>query len=270
MAGTKRTMQRAKKSLGQNFLVDETIVKRIVDALDLDGGDRVIEIGPGRGALTDYLVAFDVTVAAIELDRDLISPLKARYFGASALQILERDALTVKYDEVFGGETDSEVKLVANLPYYISTPILQVLADQRSAFSRLVLMFQREVAERIAAPPGSSDRGYLTVIVESAFSVEHLFDVPPIAFEPMPKVWSSVVRLTPKGAFNGNEVLFRRTVSAGFAQKRKTILNNLKSYSANASMVLASAGVEASRRAETLSLEEWLRLFTAFEEREIR
>ncbi|MBL8185312.1 MAG: ribosomal RNA small subunit methyltransferase A [Blastocatellia bacterium] len=270
MKGSKHTAKRAKKSLGQNFLVDETIIERIVDALDIDAGDRVIEIGPGRGALTDRLVNSNATVAAIELDRDLIGPLRERYAGNSAVQILEQDALTVKYGEVWHGNTASPAKLVANLPYYISTPILQVLADQRPAFSRLVLMFQREVAERIAAEPGSSARGFMTVLVEAAFEVEHLFDVPPTAFEPMPKVWSSVIRLIPKSSIDVNEHLFRTIVSAGFVQKRKTILNNLKLYSKDASTLLETAQIESGRRAETLSLEEWIRLSNAFEKHQMR
>lgn len=131
MKGSKQTAKRAKKSLGQNFLVDETIIERIVDALEIDAGDRVIEIGPGRGALTDRLVDSNATVAAIELDRDLIGPLRERYAGNSAVQILEQDALTVKYGEVWHGNTASPAKLVANLPYYISTPILHASTKAR-------------------------------------------------------------------------------------------------------------------------------------------
>jgi len=124
----------------------------------------------------------------------------------------------------------------------------------------LILMFQREVVERIAAEPGDSARGYLTVIVEACFDVEKLFDVPPEAFLPVPKVWSSVVRLTPKRTHNYNEAAFRNIVSTAFSQKRKTILNNLRASLSNADSHLASAGIDAKRRAESLTLDEWVKL----------
>src|SRR5262249_49346111 len=150
-------------------------------------------------------------------------------------------------------------------PYYISTAILQHLIESRCNFSQMVLMFQREVVERITAKPGSTDRGYLTVLVEAFLSVERLFDVPPTAFRPKPKVWSSVIRLIPKGddpAIAGKENDFKALVSAGFRQKRKTILNNFKAADSaitrgkDASEVLFRCGIGPSRRAETLTIDE--------------
>jgi 16S rRNA (adenine1518-N6/adenine1519-N6)-dimethyltransferase len=243
---------RAKKSLGQNFLRDASVVRGIVDALQLTPDDIVIEIGPGRGALTAELVARAANVVAVEFDRDMVGLLRGRF--GDKVQIVEADVLNVDL-RGFGG-----TKVVGNLPYNISTPILQRLIDTGDSFSALVLMFQREVVERITAPPGSADRGYLTVLVEAAFTVERLFDVPPEAFSPRPKVWSAVARFTPKQSPSAADTAFRRLVSVAFAQKRKTIFNNLKTELPNAAAALEAAGIDSRRRAETLTLEEWFGL----------
>lgn len=248
----------AKKELGQNFLADATIIDRIVNALDLSTSDNVIEIGPGRGALTERLVATGANIIAIELDRDLVEMLREKFSRFANLRILEADATEVDFSPLIAANPQS--KVVANLPYYISTAILQKLSEQRELFSSLVLMFQREVVDRITAEPGNSDRGFLTVLVESAFHVTKLFDVPPTAFRPQPRVWSSVVRLTPKENVISHPEQFRRLLSAAFAQKRKTILNNLKTFSREALTALKIAEIDAGRRAETLTLDEWLRL----------
>jgi len=155
------------------------------------------------------------------------------------------------------------MKLAANLPYNISTQILQMLMRQRGYFSSMVLMFQREVADRITAEPGTKDRGFLSVLSQLYFEIEPLFDVSPGAFKPPPKVWSSVVRLRPKAVDIGDENAFRDLVSAAFMQKRKTIENNLKGRFSNIGEALATAGVEPGRRAETFTLEEWIALFNA-------
>ena len=161
---------------------------------------------------------------------------------------------------------DTELKLVANLPYYISTAILQRLVQQRTAFSTLVLMFQKEVVDRIIARPGKSERGFLTVIVEAAFNIEPLFGVPPSAFRPVPKVQSAVVRLTPKPASGLDDEAFRQCVSTAFGQKRKTILNNLKSRYPNAGVAIKMALIDPTRRAETLTLEEWSELYRSLQQ----
>ena len=261
---------RAKKSLGQNFLRDSAFVTRIVAALDLNGADAVFEIGAGQGALTDKLVAEAGRVIAIEFDRDMVAILDERFRSAANFELIEADALSVDFAKLLGDvPTGEKAKLVANLPYNISTPILQRLIDQRELFSVIVLMFQREVVERITAPAGGKNRGYLSVLVENAFKTEYLFDVPPGAFHPVPKVWSGVVRLKPKGAALTDYPLFRRTVSSAFAQKRKTILNNLKQTVKNAVEVLSQAGIEANRRAETLTLDEWWSLTRAISKHKI-
>ena len=254
---------RAKKSLGQNFLQDETVIKRIIDALDVRPDETVVEIGPGHGELTAQLIEKAAAVIAIEFDRDLIASLKNRFSQNESFTALNEDVLSVDLSRLIAENLGSEIsnlKLIANLPYNISTPILQRLIDQRSLFSRFVLMFQREVVERITAAPGGKDRGFLSVMVEDAFDAEYLFDVPPQAFRPVPKVWSAVVRLTPKSARIKDEILFRKILSISFSQKRKNIQNNLKGAYPNASGLLESAGIDSRRRAETLTLNEWGKL----------
>ena len=260
----------AKKSLGQNFLTEPIYIERIVRAVSPSSGDIVVEIGPGRGAITENLLNSGATVFAIELDDRLIAPLTERFGRYDNFHLLHQDALTVDFATALGDQRSARsIKLAANLPYYISTAILERLSDQREIFDGLVLMFQREVVDRITALPGSSDRGFLTVLTELAFDVEKLFDVPPNAFRPVPKVTSSVVTLTPKPQTLENEEEFRRLISTAFAQKRKTILNNLKLRYTDAHAALAASAIDPSRRAETLSLNEWMHLLSVINGRKL-
>lgn len=251
---------RAKKSLGQNFLMDETIVRRIVEALELSANDVVLEIGPGRGALTQHLVRSDATIIAIEIDRDIVPFLLEKFGSNDRFRLIQGDFLRADLADVLGDSRPEKVKIVGNLPYYISTPIIQKLINVSDRFERAVLMLQREVVRRLTAKPGDSDRGFITVLTENAFRTEKLFDVGPDAFLPVPKVWSSVMRLTPKNAEPSDLEKLTNLVSASFLQKRKTILNNLKSYTKNAEELLEFSGIASNRRAETLTLEEWKRL----------
>jgi 16S rRNA (adenine1518-N6/adenine1519-N6)-dimethyltransferase len=250
---------RAKRSLGQNFLSDPNYIRKIIDAVAVSPEDTVIEIGPGRGALTERLIASGAKVIAIELDRELISPLRARFAGTGRFVVTEANALEADLASL----ASEPVKLAANLPYYISTAILQKLADQREAFSSLLLMFQKEVVDRITAKPGHSERGYLTVLTELAFDVEKLFDVPPAAFRPSPKVMSSVVRLAPRIPRGDDEDILKALVSQAFRQKRKTLLNNLRPHFPQVAGAFERSGIDGSRRAESLSLDEWRRLCEA-------
>lgn len=268
-------LPRAKKRLGQNFLVDETYARRIVEALSPRADETVIEIGPGRGALTSRLVDRAGRVVAVEFDRELVPVLRERFGARDNFKLVEADALELDFCSVV--EPASSARVVANLPYNISTAILQRLIEQRRCVSEMVLMLQREVVERITSAPGSSERGYLTVLVEAFCGTEALFDVPPGAFRPVPKVWSTVARLRVResAALGLNERLFLRVVSAGFAQKRKTIFNNLRSSpedlralvesAGGASALLETVGVEPQRRAESLTVGEWAGLARALE-----
>lgn len=251
---------RAKKSLGQNFLRDESVVRRIVDALDLTERDTVVEIGPGTGALTRHLIERAGRIIAVEFDRDLITGLEREFGRSGKFELVNADALQLDLDRL----SDDKVKVIGNLPYNVATPILQRLAAQRENLAAMVLMFQREVVERITAEPGTKQRGYLSVLSQNAFAAEKLFDVAPTAFAPVPKVWSSVVRFIPKPA-TPDEAVFLRLVSIAFAHKRKTLLNNLKVSVPHATDAIAAAGIDGIRRAETLSLDEWRSLFTVIQ-----
>lgn len=266
MSEKKKKTPYAKKSFGQNFLVDDNYIAKIISALDIQPSDSIVEIGGGRGALTERLLESGVMVTAVELDRDMIAVLRGEFGDFENFRLIEGDALKVDFAELTKNEDQSpKAKLVANLPYYISTAILQKLCEQRAAFSEMILMFQREVVERITAEVGNRERGFLTVLTEAFLTSEKLFDVPPNAFRPAPKVWSAVVRLRPK--FDDDlpdQKLFRELISAAFVQKRKTILNNLKSAPAelrdkigDAARLLEKSGIEPNRRAESLALEEW-------------
>lgn len=270
-------MSRAKKSLGQNFLTDERVAARIVEALGPREDETIIEIGPGHGALTAHLLEKAGRLFAVELDLNLAHTLRRQFAASSTFHLQEADALSTDFCELIA--PDKSARLVANLPYNISTAILQRLIRQRACISEMVLMLQREVVERITAPPATAERGYLSVLVEAYCEREALFDVAPQAFRPVPKVWSTVVRLSvrPRPAVEvQDEELLWRLVSAGFAQRRKTIFNNLRSAPFELTSRLERAGgplpaLEASqiapnRRAETLSLEEWAALTRTIEQ----
>ncbi len=267
-------MTTAKRRFGQNFLVDRNVVDRIVSAVAPRRDETIIEIGPGQGALTARLLEKAGCVVAIEFDRELVRFLRTRFAGVANLHLLEADALTTDFRAAIGSAQSARV--VANLPYNIATAILQRLIEQRACISEMILMLQREVVDRITAEPGSSERGYLSVLVEAYCEGEKLFDVSPQSFRPVPKVWSTVVRLRVRpriAAEVKDEALLWQVVSAGFAQRRKTILNNLRDAPefiqellqkrGGASIVLCDAGIPPLRRAETFTLEEWALLVNA-------
>jgi len=263
-----------KRRFGQNFLTDRNIVRRIIDACEPRLDQSVIEIGPGRGALTAELIKQAGRVIAIEFDRDLAAQLRVQFADSTNFRLVEADALTIDFCEAI--QPSQSARVIANLPYNIGTAILQRLIEQRRCVSDMTLMLQREVVERIMAVPGSSERGYLSVFVEGYCEIEKLFDVAPQAFRPAPKVWSTVVRLRVRpriAADVKDEKLLWQVVSAGFAHPRKTILNNLREAPGpiqellkkrgGASIVLCDAGIPPLRRAETLGLEEWALLVNA-------
>jgi len=259
------------KRLGQHFLRDQRTIHRIIEALAPKPDETIVEIGPGTGALTSVLVERAGRLIAIEFDNKLTPLLNERFGSLPNFKLLMADALAVDFcAEIHPART---ARLVANLPYNISTAILQRLIAQRECFEEMVLMLQREVVERLLAPAGTSDRGFISVLVEAYCEAEKLFDVAPGAFRPPPKVWSSVMRVKFRPRINADESLLWEVVSAGFAQKRKTILNNLRhasgrlqealKHNGGASIVLCKANVELQRRAETLTLEEWGKIVQA-------
>jgi len=262
------------RRLGQHFLRDQRTIQRIIEALDPKPDETIIEIGPGTGALTSTLVERAGRVVAVEFDNKLAPLLRDQFADAANFKLVMADALTTDFCAEI--QPASAARLVANLPYNISTAILQRLIAQRACLEEMVLMLQREVVERVLAPPGTSDRGFISVLVEAYCETEKLFDVAPGAFRPPPKVWSSVMRVKFRPRINAevaDESLLWETVSAGFAQKRKTILNNLRhttgrlqdtlKRNGGASIVLCKAGVDLQRRAETLTVEEWTKIVQA-------
>jgi 16S rRNA (adenine1518-N6/adenine1519-N6)-dimethyltransferase len=265
---------RPSKRFGQNFLTDKSIIKRIIESLDPQPGETIVEIGPGRGALTAPLIERVAHLVAIEFDRNLI-PILADTFGKKEnFKLVQNDALVT--DICAEIRPAGVARVVANLPYNIATAVLQRLIEQRACLTELILMLQREVVDRIIAAPGSAERGYLSVFVEAYCETEKLFNVAPTSFRPAPKVWSTVVRLKlrTENPFDAQEEkLLWQVVSAGFAQRRKTILNNLRSAPpplqeklkahGGASIVLCRAEVELQRRAETLTLDDWTRIVRA-------
>jgi len=258
-------LPRPRKRLGQHFLVDPTTLERIADALGPTASDVVIEIGPGRGALTDLLSQRAKRVIAIELDRDLVPYLRDRYHEAGNVDVIERDVLEVNLGEVAG----SEFLLAGNVPYYITTPILfHALEPPRPA--RAVYLVQREVAERIVAPPGSRTYGALSVNVQAVARAELVARVPAGAFRPPPSVESAIVRLTPRPdpAVNQSvEAGFRSLVQDAFGLRRKQmrrVVRTIARLDADAAdQVLAAAAIDPEVRPETLSPEDFARLLRA-------
>ena len=256
---------RAKKSLGQNFLVDGNIIANIVKAADIRPEDMILEIGPGRGALTSRLVDSAARVVAVEWDRELVALLRRELGHHETLEIIHGDILRVDFHKDLPLSGKDKWKVVANLPYNISSQILFRFIDERSLFSELLLMLQKEVGDRLLAPPSCKDYGVLTVLSRLYFDVEKVMPVKPSSFRPIPKVDSVVLRfrILPHPRIDvGDEAFFRRVVKASFSQRRKTLFNCLKSMEyfpdeAALRQVFDCACIDARRRGETLSLEEF-------------
>ncbi|WP_459129215.1 16S rRNA (adenine(1518)-N(6)/adenine(1519)-N(6))-dimethyltransferase RsmA [Guggenheimella bovis] len=249
---------KARKHFGQNFLIDGNIVENILDGLDLKREDQVLEIGPGMGALTERLLDRVDSLTAVEIDRDLSEMLQNTL--PNHLKIIEGDILKIDPMTFPKG-----VKVVANLPYYITSPILMHFIESDLEYDRLVFMMQKEVAERLASPPGTKEYGVLTVVASAFSDIEILFGVSRNCFHPVPGVDSAVVRITPNKKAT-KEII--PVVKAAFSKRRKTILNSLSSSFPNAKVALEKASIDPTRRAETLSLEEYTLLTkTLMEER---
>ena len=269
-----RTPKKAK--LGQNFLTDRKAAEKIVDALGDVSQSLVVEVGPGRGALTDTLVQRAGRVIAIEFDRMLATELRVKYSREPKMEVLEADVLAIDFRTVLnrtiGPLNDlrplkpERARLLGNLPYYITSDILLHIFKFHDQFDLIVIMVQREVAERIAAKPGTRDYGLLSATAQLYTQVEKLFTLPPGAFAPPPKVHSSVLRMKVAPKFNELGVAadeFIEFLKLAFAMKRKTLMNNLKKqYSENQiRAALKQAGVRADVRAEALPLEKSAAVF---------
>lgn len=248
----------ARKRFGQHFLVDGHAVETIIRATDPRPGENVIEIGPGEGVLTGQLVASGANILAIEIDRDLVSRLVRRFEKAGNFRLHAGDVL--KFDFAALPSVAGGWKVVGNLPYNISTPLIMLLLGHVQTFSRMVVMVQREVAERMAASEGSHSYGRLSVMVQRRCSVRTILDIGPESFRPPPKVDSSVVELVPHGhtldaAF---EQWLSDVVRLAFSARRKTIANALRGHIDAAAFV--AAGIDPGARAEQLSVADFVRL----------
>lgn len=246
---------RARKRFGQNFLVDGNIIRRIVAAIAPRPGDNLVEIGPGLGGLTRPVLAASGHLRVVEIDRDLIERLGAEFAG-QALEIHQGDAL--KFDF---GALGGDLRVIGNLPYNISTPILFHLSEYAERIRDMTFMLQREVVERMVAEPGSADYGRLSVMLQYRFRVDKQFDVAPGAFRPVPKVTSAIVRVTPRPAQElgaRDAALLARIVSAAFGQRRKTLRNTLRDLAGDA--MLAELGIDPGLRGERLSVDDFVRI----------
>lgn len=257
------------KSLGQNFLTDKNIIDRIVESAEIGPEDLVIEIGPGIGVITREAAEYAKKVIAVEIDKNLIPILKETLGDCDNVEIVNRDILKTDVNELIRdcGETISGVKVIGNLPYYITTPIIMKLLEDGVKADSITIMMQKEVADRIKADPGTKAYGALSVAVQYYCTVEAVVNVPKDVFVPQPKVDSTVLKLSvreEKPVELADRDVFFRCVKAGFGQRRKTLLNSLMGVEnitkEGVKQALAAAGIDPSRRAETLNLEEFARL----------
>ena len=257
-------MPPARKRFGQHFLHDRNIVERIIRAIDPGPGDRLLEIGPGYGALTYPLLEHCKRLTAIEIDRDLIPVLEGKARDLGELELINADVLEFDLDSLPG---EGAYRLVGNLPYNISTPLLFHLLESVGRIIDMHFMLQREVALRIVAGSGDTNYGRLSVMLQQRCDCEYLFDVAPTCFRPPPRVDSAVVRLRPLPAprhDHGDAAVFSRIVQTAFGQRRKTIANSLKSLVDRD--LLERCGIDPGLRAENLDVGDYARLSRACSE----
>ncbi len=241
-----------RKRFGQHFLHDPGVIRRIIDTVAPAAGQRIVEVGPGRGALTWGLLERAKHLDVIEIDRDLAQTLQADPRAKNGLRVHVENVLHTDFIRLRG--TGGPLRVVGNLPYNISTPLLFHLLEQSSAISDMYFMLQKEVVERMAAQPGNKDYGRLTVMLAAAAEVEGLFDVGPGAFQPRPKVWSAIVHLRPaqNPRFeSGGKGALRTLVTAAFSHRRKTLRNSLKDLLSPQD--IQSCGIDPQLRPETLA-----------------
>jgi len=250
---------RARKRFGQNFLIDQGIIRDIVRSVHPKPDDYIVEIGPGKGAITELLADQCEHLSVIELDRDLVPWLKVKFEKYPGFQLFQADALAFDFAQLI--HADQPLRIVGNLPYNISTPLIFHLLSYAGQVRDMHFMLQKEVVKRMAAQPGESAYGRLGIMVQYFCEVENLFDVPPSSFSPAPKVDSAIVRLTPHKQLPhpaNNLKVLEKLVNLSFQQRRKTLRNSLKA--SLAPEVIESLPVDPGVRAETLSLETFVTL----------
>lgn len=262
----KKEKFRFKKQFGQNFISDDHLLAKIVEAAEITPEDVVIEIGPGAATLTAALAEKAAQVIAIEIDKDLFPIIERRMAGYSNFELVAGDAMKVDFDALAAKYGAKRYKVVANLPYYITTPIVMRFLEDGFRVSELVIMVQQEVADRFLANPGTKAYGAITAAINYYGSVSRAFNVPRTMFTPRPEVDSSIVKIKcyeNKPFEADDEKLLRRVIKAAFGQRRKTLNNALKALNLpkdELDKALQRAGIDAARRGETLSVEEFVRL----------
>jgi 16S rRNA (adenine1518-N6/adenine1519-N6)-dimethyltransferase len=246
---------KAKKHLGQHFLTDESIAEKIADSLSLKGYKHVLEIGPGMGVLTKYLLKKDITTHVIEIDTESVEYLKANYLNL-ADRVIEQDFLKYDITKVFG---EQPFAIIGNYPYNISSQIVFKTLEMRDQIPEFSGMFQKEVAQRICSKEGSKVYGILSVLTQAFYNAEYLFTVPPSVFNPPPKVDSGVLLLTRKENYTlpCDETLFFKVVKQGFQQRRKTLRNSLKTFNLSDNL---KANAIFGKRPEQLSVSDFIML----------
>ncbi len=247
-----------RKRFGQNFLHDTRVIQRIVGAIAPKENEPVLEIGPGQGALTQALLVYQPQLTAVELDRDLVTLLRETFATEKNFSLREGDAL--KFDLTSLSPAPHSLRVVGNLPYNISTPLLFHLLQQREWILDMHFMLQKEVVQRLAAEPSGKDYGRLSVMAQYYCHISHLFDVPPGSFFPPPKVMSAIVRLQPRtpAILAKDEQLLSTLVNTAFQQRRKTLRNTLKTIASEAQIL--AANIKPDARAETLSVSDFVHL----------
>lgn len=262
------------KKYGQNFIGDPALLERIATVCDWQPGDRALEIGPGAGTLTRAIAREAEEVLAVEIDRRLAPLLEETLADCANVHLVFTDALKADLDALMRDTLgwDGRYKLIANLPYYITTPLIMHVLEDSEKVSELVIMVQKEVGERLCAAPGSKAYGAVTVMVQYAATVARAFDVGRHAFVPAPEVDSTILHLIPyekRPIQAQSDAVLRRVVKAAFSQRRKTLRNSLSSLGCDKALIkqaLEAASIEDSRRAETLSVAEFIALADAFYE----
>ncbi|WP_092402605.1 MULTISPECIES: 16S rRNA (adenine(1518)-N(6)/adenine(1519)-N(6))-dimethyltransferase RsmA [Candidatus Ichthyocystis] len=240
-------MPRAKKKWGQNFLCDSNVIKSIISAINPSCHDPFLEIGPGYGALTDYLVDISNNVIAVEIDRECVQSLKKRH---NNLVILNQNILHLDWSCLSGKK-----RIVGNLPYYISSKLLELFCNHHSNFIDIHIMLQREVAKRILSNPGDVEFSRISIFVQAYFDVEHIFDIEPGCFRPSPSVVSSFIRLKTKSNPRPISNLCYSIIKSAFSQRRKMIRNSLSSFFSE--LNFEKMGIDSTKRAQEMSREEY-------------
>ncbi len=254
------------KKLGQHFLKDKNILRKIVDAANLSKEEEVLEIGPGLGSLTEMLLENAKRVIAVEKDKKLFQYLKEKFSDNANLELYNNDILDIKFSTFFKGR---KLKLISNLPYNISSQIIIKALEERDIFLSVVIMIQKEMGERITSKPGKKTYGSLSILLQTFFEIEKILEVSPHVFYPKPKIHSVVLRMIPKETYLeriADEKTFKKIIRQSFSSRRKTIKNALLSYYPlkHIEEALGKADIEKKRRAETLNIEEAINLANQF------